>query len=59
VSTDKNHHFLSNDLPGGQEPKNQGTVSDQKPLARLTRGHRDSIYINKIMNKKGEMTTET
>jgi hypothetical protein len=25
-----------------------------KPLARLTRGHRDSIQINKIRNKKGD-----
>ena len=30
-----------------------------KPLARLTRGHRDSIPINKIRNEKGEITTET
>jgi hypothetical protein len=29
-----------------------------KPLARLTRGHRDSILINKIRNKKGDITTE-
>jgi hypothetical protein len=29
-----------------------------KPLARLTRGHRDSILINKIKNEKGDMTTE-
>jgi hypothetical protein len=27
-----------------------------KPLARLTRGHRDSIQINKIRNKKGDIT---
>jgi hypothetical protein len=25
-----------------------------EPLARLTRGHRDSILINKIRNEKGE-----
>ena len=25
-----------------------------KPLARLTRGHRDSILINKIRNEKGD-----
>jgi hypothetical protein len=25
-----------------------------KPLDRLTRGHRDSILINKIRNEKGE-----
>jgi len=30
-----------------------------KPLARLTRGHRDSIQINKIRNDKGEITTES
>ena len=29
-----------------------------KPLARLTRGHRDSILINKIKNEKGNITTE-
>jgi hypothetical protein len=30
-----------------------------KPLARLTRGHRDSIQINKIRNEKGDITTKT
>jgi hypothetical protein len=30
-----------------------------KPLARLTKGHKDSIHINKIRNKKGDITTET
>ena len=29
-----------------------------KPLARLTRGHRDSILINKTRNEKGDITTE-
>jgi hypothetical protein len=29
-----------------------------KPLARLTRGHRDSILINKIKSEKGNITTE-
>jgi glutamyl-tRNA reductase len=29
-----------------------------KPLARLTRGHRDSILTNKIINEKGDITTE-
>jgi hypothetical protein len=29
-----------------------------KPLARPTRGHRDSILINKIRNEKGDITTE-
>ena len=29
-----------------------------KPLVRLTRGHRDSILINKIRNEKGDITTE-
>jgi hypothetical protein len=28
-----------------------------KPLARLTRGHRGSILINKIRNEKGDITT--
>ena len=28
-----------------------------KPLARLTRGHRDSILILKILNENGETTT--
>jgi hypothetical protein len=27
-----------------------------KPLARLTRGHRDSIQIIKIRNEKGDIT---
>jgi hypothetical protein len=30
-----------------------------KPLARLTRGHRDSILINKIRNEKGNTTRES
>jgi hypothetical protein len=29
-----------------------------KPLARLTRGHRDSIQINKTKTEKGDITTE-
>jgi hypothetical protein len=29
-----------------------------KPLARLTRGHRDSILIKKIRNKKGDITID-
>jgi hypothetical protein len=29
-----------------------------KPLARLTREHSDSILINKIRNEKGDITTE-
>ena len=31
----------------------------EKPLARLTRWHRDSIQINKIRNEKGDVTIET
>jgi hypothetical protein len=30
-----------------------------KPLARLTKGHRDSIVINKIRNELGDKTTES
>jgi hypothetical protein len=29
-----------------------------KLLARLTRGHRDSILINKIRSEKGDITTD-
>ena len=29
-----------------------------KPLARLTKGHRDSILNNKIRNEKGDITTD-
>jgi DNA repair exonuclease SbcCD ATPase subunit len=29
-----------------------------KPLATLTRGHKDSILINKIKNEKGDITTD-
>jgi hypothetical protein len=29
-----------------------------KPLARLTRGHRDGILINKIRNQKGDITAD-
>jgi hypothetical protein len=30
-----------------------------KPLARITRGHRDSIQNNKIRNEMGDITTKT
>ena len=30
-----------------------------KSLARLTRGHRDNILINKIRSEKGDITVET
>jgi hypothetical protein len=30
-----------------------------KPLARLTRGHRNSILLNKIRNEKGDITIES
>ena len=29
-----------------------------KPLARFTRGHKDSILINKIRNEKEDITTD-
>jgi hypothetical protein len=29
-----------------------------KPLARLTRGHRESVLIYKIRNEKGDITTD-
>jgi hypothetical protein len=31
-------------------------IKIDKPLARLTREHRDSILINKIRNEKGNLT---
>ena len=47
-----------------KESTKQGAVFLRKikidnPLARLTRGHRDSIQINKNRNEKGDKTTET
>ena len=30
-----------------------------KPLATPSRGHRDSVQINKIRNENGDITTET
>jgi hypothetical protein len=30
-----------------------------KPIARLTKGHRKSILINKFRNEKGDITKET
>jgi hypothetical protein len=33
-------------------------LRDLKPLARLTRWHRDIILINKIRNEKGDITTD-
>jgi len=30
-----------------------------KPLARLTRGHRECVQINKIRNENGDITTES
>ena len=38
--------------------KNNNNNKMDKPLAKLTRGHRDSIQINKIRNDKGDITTE-
>jgi hypothetical protein len=32
------------------------TSKIDKPLARLTRGHRDSIQTNKIGNERGDIT---
>jgi hypothetical protein len=49
-------------MAGSNQP-NQELVFEKinkidKPLARLTRGLRKSILINKIRNEKGNMTTE-
>ena len=29
-----------------------------RPLAKLTKGHKDNMQINKVKNEKGNMTTE-
>jgi hypothetical protein len=48
-----------------KESTNPGTGSWRKinkidiPLAKLTRGHRDSILINKIRKEKGDITTDS
>jgi hypothetical protein len=34
-------------------------IKIDEPLARLTRGHRESIQINKIRNEKEDITTES
>jgi hypothetical protein len=33
-------------------------IKIDKPLANLTRGHKESVLINKIKIKKGDITTE-
>jgi hypothetical protein len=45
--------LLQEDIP------TQPQTHTHKPLAKLTKGHKGSIYINKIRNKKGDITTET
>jgi hypothetical protein len=40
-------------------PFQVSSLEIDKPLARLTRGHRDGIQINKIRNEKGYITTKT
>ena len=34
-------------------------IKIDKPLAKLSRGHRDSIQISKIRNEKGYITSDT
>jgi hypothetical protein len=36
----------------------ENIIKIDKPLARLTRGHRESILINKIRNERGDITTD-
>jgi hypothetical protein len=33
-------------------------IKREKPLAKLTKGHRENIKINKIRNEKGDITRE-
>ena len=35
------------------------SIKQKKTLARLTRGHRNSILLNKIRNEKGDITIES
>jgi hypothetical protein len=36
-----------------------GKKNKIEPLAKLTKGHRDSVQNNKIKNEKGDITIET
>jgi hypothetical protein len=36
----------------------ENSIKIDTPLARRTRGHRDSILINKIINEKGDIRPE-
>ena len=36
-----------------------GKKNNIEPLAKLTKGHRDSVQNNKIKNEKGDITIET
>jgi hypothetical protein len=49
-------------IQGINKPKNwffEKTNKTDKPLAKLTKGHRDSAQTNKIRNGKRNITTET
>jgi hypothetical protein len=55
-SRNKNN-YTKNQKTGADSLRNNNNKVDQ-PLARLSRGHRDSIHINKIRNEKGDITSE-
>ena len=46
----------NNQTQGRNQPR--GNKKIDKPLARLTKGHRKSILISKIRNEKGDITTD-
>jgi hypothetical protein len=57
--------YIEPTLHSWNSKKNQQSWSFERinkidiPLAKLTKGPRDSIQINKIRNEKGDITTET
>ena len=55
----KNLHepYKESSKPGAGSLKKINKID--KPLAKLTKGHRDSIQIYKIRNEKRDITTET
>jgi hypothetical protein len=50
--------FKESTNPGTGSLRKSNINKIDKPLARRTRGHRESILINKIKNEKGDITTE-
>ena len=56
--SNKKKNYTKNKNKQTNKTKQELVLWENQPLARLTRRHRDSILINKIRNKKGDITTE-